>query len=118
MPGDEWPAGIEDIAVFVKQNQFRIAIAPDVPPGTYEVRAIGKYGISGVQLFAVSRGLTEVIEKEPNDSPDKAQTVPMNAAINGYSDGNGDDFFRFSAKRGERVVIDLNVHLSIALGVG
>jgi hypothetical protein len=93
-------------ALHLKDRQFRLTIAPDVPPGSYEVRAIGKYGISGVQLFEVGRGLTEIAEVEPNDSPDKAQRVPMNVAINGKSDNNGDDFFRFAAKKGERVVID------------
>ena len=93
-------------AEFLKANQFRVTVAPDVPPGTHEVRAIGKWGISAVQLFEVGRGLTEIAEKEPNDSPDKAQPVPMNVAINGRSDGNGDDFFRFPAKKGERIVID------------
>jgi hypothetical protein len=35
------------------------------------------------------RGLTDVREKEPNDDPDKAQPVPVNAAINGMAaDGN------------------------------
>src|SRR5262245_30653726 len=42
----------------VKPNQFRVTVAADVPAGTYEVRAVGKYGISGGRLFAVSRGLT------------------------------------------------------------
>jgi hypothetical protein len=93
-------------AELVKPNQFRVTIAADTPLGTHDVRAVGKYGISGARLFAVSRGLTEVLEVEPNDSPDKAQAVPMNAAINGHSDGNGDDFFRFPAKKGERVTID------------
>jgi hypothetical protein len=93
-------------AELVKPNQFRVKIAADVPIGTHDVRAIGKYGISGSRLFAVSRGLTEVREKEPNDTADKAQIVPLNCAINGLSDGNGDDFFRFPAKKGERVVID------------
>jgi hypothetical protein len=93
-------------AAFVKPNQFRLTVAAEVPPGTYEVRAVGRYGISAAQLFEVGRGLTEVLEKEPNDSPDKAQPVPLNAAVNGHSDGNGDDFFRFPAKMGERVVLD------------
>jgi hypothetical protein len=93
-------------AVHLKDRQFCVIIAADVPPGSYEVRAVGKYGISGAQLFEVGRGLTEIAEKEPNDSADKAQPVPMNAAVNGKSDNNGDDFFRFPAKKGERVVID------------
>jgi hypothetical protein len=94
------------MAEHVKDKQFRVKIAADVPPATYEVRAVGKYGISGVRLFQVSRGLIDVLDKEPNDEPDKAQPVPMNCAINGKSDGNGDDFFRFPAKKGERVVVD------------
>ena len=73
---------------------------------THDVRAIGKFGISGARLFAVSRGLVEIREIEPNDTPYKAQAVPLNVAINGTSDGNGDDFFRFPARKGERVTID------------
>lgn len=93
-------------AEFVKPNQFRVRIAADVPPATYEVRAVGVHGISAARVFAVSRGLTEVPEVEPNDSLDKAQAVPMNSAVNGSSDGNGDDFFRFPANKGERITLD------------
>jgi hypothetical protein len=93
-------------AELVKPNQFKVHIAADVPAGTYEVRVVGKYGISAARVFAVSRGLTEVAEVEPNDSPEQAQAVAMNVAINGTSDGNGDDYFRFPAKKGERVTID------------
>jgi hypothetical protein len=93
-------------AVLVKPNQFLVTIAPDARRGSHDVRAIGKYGISGARLFAVSQGLTEVREAEPNDTPEQAQPVPMNCAINGTSDGDGDDFFRFRVKKGERVTID------------
>lgn len=93
-------------AELIKPNQFKVTIAADVPVGTHDVRAVGTYGISGARLFAVSKGLTEIREIEPNDTPEKAQAVPINAAINGSSDGNGDDFFRFPAKKGERVIID------------
>src|SRR5438552_656777 len=51
---------------WLKANQFKITIAAEVTPGTYEVRAVGRFGISGVRLFAVQHGLTEVAEKEPN----------------------------------------------------
>lgn len=93
-------------ATSIKQNLFKLTIGADVPTGTYEVRGVGKYGISGVQVFQVSRGLTEVKEVEPNDEPDKAQKVTVNSAINGRCDGNGDDFYRFSARKGQRLVID------------
>jgi hypothetical protein len=93
-------------ATLLKDRQFKVAIAADVPPGTYEVRAVGRFGISGARLFSVQRGLTEAAEKEPNDEPATAQVVPMNCAVNGASDNNGDDFYRFAAKKGERVTID------------
>jgi hypothetical protein len=93
-------------AEWVKANQFRLTIAADVPPGVYDVRAVGKYGISAGRLFAVSRGLSEVLEKEPNDAPEQAQAVPFPVAINGQSDGNGDDAFRFPAHQGDRITID------------
>jgi hypothetical protein len=93
-------------AMLVKPNQFRVTIGKDVPVGTHEVRAVGRFGISASMLFAVSRGLTEVNEVEPNDSADRAQRVPLNCAINGNCDGNGDDYFRFPAKKGQRITID------------
>lgn len=93
-------------ATWLKDRQFKVGIASDVLPGTYEVRVIGRFGISGVRLFAVQRGLTEVAEKEPNDDPATAQVVPMNCAVNAMSDNNGDDFYRFAAKKGQRVTID------------
>src|SRR5262245_48004888 len=40
-------------ATLLKDRQFKVVIAADVPPGTYEVRVIGRFGISGVRLFAV-----------------------------------------------------------------
>jgi hypothetical protein len=76
-------------AEFVWPNRSRITIAPDTPVGTHDVLAVGKYGIRGARLFAVSEGLTEVTEKEPSDTPDTAQPVPMSAAVNGTSDGKG-----------------------------
>jgi hypothetical protein len=90
----------------IKPNQFKITVAADTPPGTYEVRAVGKFGISGSRLLAVQRGLTEVREVEPNDTPDKAQPVPQNVAINGTSDGNGVDYYRFPARKGQRILLD------------
>ncbi len=93
-------------AAFVKAGQFRVAVGADVPAGTHEVRTVGRHGISGSRLFAVDRGLTEVMEKEPNDTAATAQKVAMNVAINGTSDGDGDDFFRFPARKGERIVLD------------
>jgi hypothetical protein len=93
-------------ATLLKPNQFRLTIPAGATPGTVEVRTVGKYGISGSRLFAVQKGLTEVLEKEPNDTPATAQKVPLDCAINGQSDSDGDDYFRFTARKGQRIVID------------
>jgi len=93
-------------ATHVKDRRFRITVAADVPAGTYDVRLVGRFGVSNPRLFAVSHGLTDVAEKEPNDEAASAQAIAVNSAVNGMSDGNRDDVFRFSAKHGQRVVIE------------
>jgi hypothetical protein len=55
----------------------------------------------------------EMAEKEPNNSPAEAQPVTVPVTINGHiwSGKKGgpvdEDYFRFSAKRGERLVIEV-----------
>lgn len=93
-------------AEFVKERFFKVSVAADVSAGTYDVRLVGRFGVSNPRLFAVSHGLTDVVEVEPNNESEKAQVVPVNSAINGNSDQNGEDWFRFEAKRGQRVTVD------------
>lgn len=90
----------------LKDRTFRVTVAADVPEGTYDARVVGKHGISSPRLFAVSHGLVEVVEKEPNDEPAAAQAVAVNSAVSGTSDNNKDDVFRFLAKKGQRIVVD------------
>ena len=89
-----------------KERWFRIQVAPDVPPGTYDVRLVGRWGVSNPRLFAIDHGLTDQLDIEPNNDPEHAQVVPLNCAIAGMSDANNEDLFRFSAKAGQRIVID------------
>lgn len=90
----------------IKDRKFLIKIAADVPAGTYDVRLVGRFGVSNPRLFAVTHGLQDIVEKEPNNEPKEAQEIPLNAAINGTSDGNGEDFFSVTLKAGQRVVFD------------
>ena len=93
-------------AEFVAEKKFKVSIGPNVPDGTYDVRLTGRFGISNPRLFAVSRGLQEVSETEPNNSTAEAQTVSVNSVVNGTSDGNGEDMFRIELQAGQRIVID------------
>jgi hypothetical protein len=93
-------------ATFVKERRFRLAIAADVPPGTYDIRLVGRFGVSNPRLFAVSHGLTDVAKKEPA-SADMPQVIAVNTAVNGQCGGNRDDVFRFAAKKGQRLVVEV-----------
>ena len=89
-----------------KERWFHVSIAADVPQGTYDVRLVGRWGISNPRLFAVSHGLQNVSETEPNNDRSQSQLIAINTAVGGMSDGNGQDIFRFTAKAGQRIVID------------
>ncbi|HVC96333.1 MAG TPA: hypothetical protein VND64_21795 [Pirellulales bacterium] len=89
-----------------KPGRFKVAVAADVPEGTYDVRLLGRFGISSPRLFAVAAGLSDLPEKEPNDVPAQANTVSLNVAVAGSSDNNGQDYFRFAARQGQRLTFD------------
>lgn len=91
-----------------KERWFKITAAGDVPAGTYDVRLVGRFGVSGSKLIAVQRGLTELLEVEPNNDADKPQQVQINSVINGNSDGENVDRFRFTARAGQRIVLDID----------
>src|SRR5262245_54096029 len=93
-------------AAHVKDRKFAVKVAADVPAGTYDARLVGKYGITNPRLFAVSRGLTEVVEKGGNDERATAQQVPVNCVVNGNSKQGKEAIFRFNAKKGQRVVAE------------
>ena len=86
--------------------RFKVTVAPEVPLGDYDIRAIAKLGISNPRAFAVG-DLPEVNETEPNDSRDKANRVPLNCVINGRVNPTEDvDWYVFPAKKGQRVIIE------------
>ncbi len=92
-------------AEHVKDRTFKIAVGPEVAAGTYDVRLVGRFGVSNPRLFAVSRGLADGVEKEPNNDAAQAQAITVNSAVQGMSDGNGEDVFRLTARKGQRITI-------------
>jgi hypothetical protein len=98
-------------AEFVKAEnptrvQFKLTAAADCPPGTADVYAVGRFGITNPRLLHVVHGLTDVAEIEPNNQPMQAQAVAVNSAISGQADGNNQDQYRFALAAGQRIVID------------
>lgn len=97
-PFDEQPQRIE--------NQFVVEVASNVPPGAYEVRCRGKYGLSGPRRFLITRDPV-VLESEPNNDAESAtllEAVP--GVVFGQLNGTADvDWIRFTAQAGQRVMV-------------
>jgi hypothetical protein len=51
--------------------------------------------------------IDELLEQEPNDAPEKAQRLPVPAAVNGRFEKPGDrDYYRLPVKKGQRVIVE------------
>ncbi|MFM8471248.1 MAG: hypothetical protein ACKODH_15025 [Limisphaerales bacterium] len=86
-------------------NQFSISVAADVPPGAYEARVLGRFGLSNPRTFVVGT-LAEVAEKSGNNSIETAQEVALETTVNGRTDSQAADFYKVTVKKGQRVLID------------
>ncbi|GIW93622.1 MAG: hypothetical protein KatS3mg110_1663 [Pirellulaceae bacterium] len=88
-------------------NVFLVQIAPDVPPGFYDVRVEGLYGLSNPRTFVVG-SLPEVRESEPNQEAEQMALLSLPVVVNGQSNSNGDvDGYRVALEVGQRVVFSL-----------
>ncbi|MBM4072219.1 MAG: hypothetical protein FJ271_25325 [Planctomycetes bacterium] len=87
-------------------NRFTLTIPKDTPPGVYDLSAVGLHGISSPRAFFVSNR-AEQLEREPNDTFERAQEAALDMVLNGQIQKAGDvDCYRFTAKAGQRVVLE------------
>ena len=86
-------------------EKFKVTVDAAVPVGTYDVRLVGKWGVSNPRAFVVG-DLNEVNEKEPNNDVPEAQKVEIGTTINGVLQNPADvDYSVFPGKKGQKVVI-------------
>jgi hypothetical protein len=86
-------------------GKFVVSIAADVPVGVYEARLVGRFGISNPRAFVVG-DMPEVLEKPGNNSVATAGEIALGTVINARAEANAEDYFRFTAKKGQRVLIE------------
>jgi len=85
---------------------FEVKIAPNVPLGLHEARAVGKYGASNPRAFLVG-DVPEALETEPNNSRDEAHEVALPLVVNGRSQQTSDvDFFTFQSAANQRLLVE------------
>src|SRR2546426_656175 len=86
-------------------NKFLVTIATNVTPGVYEARVVGRFGISNPRAFGVS-DLPESIAPTTNNSPANAEAIALDTIVNGHSEANAAAFYKFTAKKGQRILIE------------
>lgn len=87
-------------------TRFTVSVPASTPPGTYDLRTVGRHGVSSPRAFVVGR-FTEQLEAEVDDTSATPNVIKLNTTVSGRIEKPGDiDRFRFTAKAGERVVIE------------
>lgn len=84
---------------------YTVTVAADVPPGVYEARLQGKYGVSNPRLFVVGAH-EEISDNNANRSFESAQELPLNTVVNGKVEGNQSDYYKVALKKGQRILVD------------
>lgn len=85
-------------------GQFTVTIAPDVPAGMYDVRAIGRFGASNPRTFIVSRW-AELLDEGNNHDPSTAKEIPVPSSVSGRAEANRYDYYKIKLGQGQRVLV-------------
>src|SRR5438477_10915367 len=86
-------------------NRFQVTIGAQVPPGSYEARVLGRFGASNPRGFVVG-DLAEITSPTTNHTVESATEVAVGTVVNGRADANAVDYYQFSAKKGQRVLVE------------
>ena len=104
-------AGIKSEKLTPQKNEkgrFKVTVGNDVAPGYYDVRFVGKYGVSNPRTFVVG-DRPETLEVEPNDEQAKPQRIEMGSVVNGQMQKSEDvDWYVFPGKKGQRVFVEVS----------
>jgi hypothetical protein len=86
-------------------GRVRISIAADVPPGTYDAVAIGRFGASNPRAFMVGT-VPEAKKGAAIDTPEKALEVPADGAVSGTTQAGAADYFAVTLTAGQRLRVE------------
>ena len=89
---------------------FVVSVPKEIEAGVYDLRAIGRYGISNPRAFVVS-SLSEGVNKGGNTSVAAAAPISVGQVINAVADANAVHFYKLSLKKGQRVVARVEARL-------
>lgn len=87
------------------EAEFIVKIAGDVPPGVYEARVVGRFGMSNPRLLAVGT-LDEVAKAEGNNQRKSAMEIGVPTVVNAAINKETVDYYKIYAKAGGRITFD------------
>ena len=91
----------------VVPNVFVVRIGKDVRPGAYDVRAVGRFGVTNPRAFVVDRE-PHAAAKPGNTSPEAASELALNTGAYAQAAAAASQFFRVNLKAGRRVFVDVD----------
>jgi len=86
-------------------NKFTVTIASNVPPGVYEARVVGRFGISNPRAFVVGQW-PEAIAPSTNTAQAAPSDVAINTTVHSRIQPNTAAWFRIAGKKGQRLLIE------------
>ncbi len=98
----------EDNIQIADRLRVRLLIAKDAEIGLRDVKVVGARGTVSNRLFFEVGQFPNVMESEPNGKLSEATPVAkLPAVLNGQVERGGRDCFRFSAKKGQKIVAEV-----------
>ena len=89
-----------------KHVKVVISVAPDAPLGEHPMRLRCKGGVTYMRTFWIGQFPT-VKEAEPNNDFEKPQIIPMNTTVHGTAGTEDADYYRITAKKGQRLSAEI-----------
>jgi hypothetical protein len=98
-----------------EKGKLNVTVAADTRPGAYFIRLYDDEGAARPLPFVIGN-LPEVVEKSPNDSPGKAETLPSPmVTVNGRLEKRDDvDVYAFELTAGQTVVASVVANEKLA----
>ena len=84
--------------------QFEVSIGADVPARVYDVRAVGRFGVSNPRSFAVDDE-PEAAAPVGNTTAVKAMELRLDTAAFAVAEASADQFFRVPLKKGQAAYV-------------
>ncbi len=89
-------------------NRFTVTIPKDIKPGIVEVRTKGYFGLSTARPFMIlPENAVETVEEGNHAEREDALPLEIETGVAGTLDSQGKDWYKFSAKKGERFMIQM-----------